>query len=48
MCAVGDIIVIQNYNDRGKILDRHSFVILKDEAGQIQSLAYDLICNVFF
>ena len=46
MCKVGDIIVINNYNDNGKVLDKHSFVVLNDEAGKIQGLDYDLICNV--
>jgi len=46
MCKVGDIILINNYNHNGKILNRHSFVVLSDEAGQIQGLDYDIICNV--
>lgn len=46
MCNVGDIIVINSYNDNGKVLNKHSFVVLSDEAGQIQGLDYDLICNV--
>jgi len=46
MCKVGDIILVQNYNDNGIDLSRHSFVIISDEAGQIQGLEYDLMCNV--
>lgn len=46
MCQVGDIIVVNSYNDNGKVLNKHSFVVLSDEAGQIQGLDYDLICNV--
>lgn len=46
MCQIGDIIVIDHYNHNGTVLSKHSFVILNDEAGQIQGLDYDLICNV--
>lgn len=46
MCNVGDIIVVSNYNDNGKNLSRHSFVVLSNEAGQIQGLEYDILCNV--
>lgn len=46
MCNVGDIIVVNGYNDNGKAIGRHSFVVLDDNAGQIQGLDYDLICNV--
>lgn len=46
MCSAGDIIVINKYKDKGKCLNKHSFVVLKDEGGQIQGLEYDLICNV--
>ncbi len=46
MCNVGDIIVIKDYTHNGIHLRKHSFVILSDDAGQIQSIDYDLICNV--
>lgn len=46
MCVVGDIIVIKEYVHNGFILSRHSFVVLSDEADQIQGLDYNLICNV--
>jgi len=46
MCQVGDIIIIDHYNHNGTVLSKHSFVILNVEAGQIQGLDYDLICNV--
>lgn len=46
MCEVGDIILVKNYNRDGARLNRHSFVVLNDEAGQIQGLDYDIICNV--
>lgn len=34
------------YVDTRKNLSKHSFVVLKDEAGRIQGLDYNLICNV--
>jgi hypothetical protein len=46
MCNVGDIIVIEHYIHKGINLSRHSFVVLSDDAGQIQGLDYNLICNV--
>jgi len=46
MCTVGDIIVIENYTHNGVHLRKHSFVVLSDDAGQIQGIDYDLICNV--
>lgn len=46
MCKLGDIILIKNYNHNGRILDKHSFVVISDEAGQIRGLDYDIICNV--
>ncbi len=46
MCKVGDIIVVKNYISQGKVLNRHSFVVLNTEQGKIQGLDYDLVCNV--
>lgn len=46
MCKIGDIIIIYDYMSNGVHLKTHSFVVLSDEAGQIQSLDYDLMCNV--
>ena len=46
MCRVGDIIVIKSYRSHGKILNRHSFVVLNDEGGQICGMDYDMVCNV--
>jgi hypothetical protein len=46
MCKIGDIILINNYNDSGICISKHSFVVISDVAGQIQGLDYDLICNV--
>lgn len=46
MCKVGDIILIDNYKSDGKTLQKHSFIVLSDENGEIQGLRYDIICNV--
>jgi hypothetical protein len=46
MCKIGDIILVNKYNDNGKSLNRHSFVVISDEHGKIEGLSYDLICNV--
>lgn len=46
MCKTGDIILVDNYIDNGSNLCHHSFVVINDEAGQIQGLDYDFICNV--
>lgn len=46
MCKVGDIIVVKNYISQGRALNRHSFVILNADRGEIQGLDYDLVCNV--
>jgi hypothetical protein len=47
MCNIGDIIVVNKYKgDDGKILNRHSFIVLNDEAGTIEGCSYDLVCNV--
>lgn len=46
MCKVGDIIVVKNYRSHGTVINRHSFVVLSTEKGQIQGLDFDLVCNV--
>ena len=46
MCMVGDIIVINDYYDNGKKINKHSFVILNDAEGKIQGLDYNIVCNV--
>ena len=46
MCKVGDIIVVKNYKSHGAVINRHSFVVLSTEHGQIQGLDFDLVCNV--
>ena len=46
MCDVGDIILIDAYKHKGLSLSRHSFVVLSVEAGKIEGLDYDFVCNV--
>lgn len=46
MCKVGDIIVVKNYKSHGREINRHSFVVLSTDKGQIQGLDFDLVCNV--
>lgn len=45
MCQVGDIIVIKQYKDRGKVIGKHSFVVISDENGKIEGIPYDFIAN---
>lgn len=46
MCQVGDIILVDHYNDNGKTLNKHSFVVIDDNNGTIEGMSYDMICNV--
>lgn len=46
MCQVGDIIVIEQYKDRGKIISKHSFVVISDKNGKIEGIPYDFVANV--
>lgn len=46
MCKIGDIIVIDKYvGDDGKVVGRHSFVVLSTDKGQISGVDYDLVTN---
>jgi len=47
MCKIGDIIVIEKYiGEDGKMIHRHSFVVISDKEGYIEGLKYDLVTNV--
>ena len=46
MCNIGDIILVESYKHAGRDLSRHSFVVLSNEAGKIQGLDYNIVCNV--
>lgn len=47
MCRVGDIIVVKEFKDNnGIVVPKHSFVVVSDEAGIIESYSYDFISNI--
>ena len=47
MCRVGGIIVVKEFKDRnGTVVPKHSFVVISDEAGIIESYSYDFISNI--
>ena len=46
MCKVGDIILVDSYKHGEKVLSKHSFVVIFDEAGEIHGLPFDIACNV--
>lgn len=46
MCKIGDIILVDNYKDNGRNLNKHSFIVIEDENGTIEGVPYDFICNV--
>lgn len=47
MCKLGDIIVVNKYiGDDGKLINKHSFVVINDKPGFIEGLQYDLVTNV--
>ena len=47
MCRVLDIIVVKEFKDKnGIVVPRHSFVVINDEKGIIESYSYDFISNV--
>ncbi len=47
MCRIGDIIVVKKFNDKnGAVVPKHSFVVISDEAGIIESYSYDFISNI--
>ena len=46
MCKKGDIIIIQEYKDSEKLLNRHSFVVIEDEGGRVCGLSYDIVALV--
>ena len=36
MCCVGDIILVDKYKHNGKQINKHSFVVVDDDGGEIQ------------
>lgn len=47
LCKLGDIIVVDKYiGEDGKIINKHSFIVINDKPGFIEGLQYDLVANV--
>ena len=46
MCKMGDIILVNKYIHGSESINKHSFVVISNDGGEIQGLDYDLICNV--
>ena len=47
MCKFGDIIVINRYiGEDGKLINKHSFVVINDKPGFVEGLYYDFVSNV--
>lgn len=43
MCQIGDIILIYNPKNNNRPIGKHSFVVLDDSKGVIQSLDFDFV-----
>lgn len=49
MCKLGDIIIIdKSVGDNGNTIGKHSFIVIDDKGGIIQSLKLDTIVNLKF
>ena len=46
MCVKGDIILVQSYKSHGGVLPKHSFIVIDDTGGHIESMAFDYITTV--
>lgn len=46
MCVKGDIILVNSYKSHGAILPKHSFIVIDDTGGSIESLSFDYIATV--
>lgn len=47
MCKLGDIIVVKEFkNECGKIVSKHSFVVIHDEQDYVEGLKYDFVSNM--
>lgn len=47
MCKLGDIIVINKFkNEYGKMMPKHSFVVINDEENYIEGFRYDFVSNM--
>ena len=43
MCKIGDIILVTDPKNGGQHIGTHSFVVIKDENGEIESIAFDFV-----
>jgi len=46
MCKVGDIILVKKYKHDKMILKQHSFIVVEDTNGIINSMSYDFVSMV--
>ena len=47
MCKLGDVIVVKEFrNEYGKIVPKHSFVVINDEQDYVEGFKYDFISNM--
>ena len=47
MCKLGDVIVVKEFrNEYGKIIPKHSFVVINDEQDFVEGFKYDFISNM--
>lgn len=46
MCKQGDIILVNQYQDHGNMLSRHSFVVIDDIGGKVRGLPFDFVALV--
>ena len=47
MCKLGDVIVVKEFrNEYGKIVPKHSFVVINDEQDFVEGFKYDFISNM--
>lgn len=47
MCRLGDIILVKKYkSEQGRLINKHPFIVINDEGGEIDGFPFDLICSV--
>lgn len=43
MCKRGDIILVSHYEEHGRTLPRHTFIVINDDGGEVQGVSFDLV-----
>ena len=43
MCTKGDIILIDSYKSNGVVLPKHTFIVIDDSGGEIESFSLQII-----